>query len=266
MDAVFRVAPVGPSGLVGFWFFRPVGVTWLLPTLFYVHGGRWMLGDAQTHARRSASSSGTWRTPPSFPSTAALPRLGIPWRWRSATTCWPGPSNTPGNWTWHRLAGRGRGLRRATLATALTMLARARGGSAIRLNPATTRSPTPAAATVTPSSVSPLATRSPDKPSTGTAAICAGPGQLAEPTASPLRATRADLTGLPALVVTAEADVAKDEGKQYARRLRDADVEVTAVRVLGTVHDFVSLNALRDSPPTRAAVRQGCDFLRAKLS
>lgn len=92
------------------------------------------------------------------------------------------------------------------------------------------------------------------------------PRQLAEPTASPLRATRADLAGLPpALVVTAEADVARDEGEQYARRLRAAGVEAAAVRVLGTVHDFVSLNALRDSPPTRAAVRQGCDFLRAKL-
>jgi hypothetical protein len=37
------------------------------------------------------------------------------------------------------------------------------------------------------------------------------------------------------------------------------------MRFLGTIHDFVSLAALRDSPPTRAAVRQGCDFLCAKL-
>src|SRR2546423_14990186 len=49
--AEFRVAPVGPSGLVGFWIFRPAGIREPPPTLFYLHGGRRMLGDVQTHAR-----------------------------------------------------------------------------------------------------------------------------------------------------------------------------------------------------------------------
>ncbi|MEU9700942.1 alpha/beta hydrolase fold domain-containing protein [Streptomyces sp. NPDC047981] len=69
-----------------------------------------------------------------------------------------------------------------------------------------------------------------------------------------------------ALVVTAEADVVRDEAEQYARRLQQAGVAVTAVRYLGTVHDFASLNALRDSPPTKAAVRQGGAFLKAALT
>ncbi|EFG03616.1 Hypothetical protein SCLAV_p0125 (plasmid) [Streptomyces clavuligerus] len=41
---------------------------------------------------------------------------------------------------------------------------------------------------------------------------------------------------------------------------------VTAVRYLGTVHDFASLNALRDSPPTEAAIRQGGAFLKDALT
>ncbi|MGV9273438.1 hypothetical protein [Streptomyces griseosporeus] len=57
VDAVYRVASVGPTGLVGFWTVRPAGATGPLPTLLYLHGGRWSLGDAHT-----ARGPRTWRT------------------------------------------------------------------------------------------------------------------------------------------------------------------------------------------------------------
>lgn len=89
----------------------------------------------------------------------------------------------------------------------------------------------------------------------------------AEPIVAPLRAPTKDLAGLPtAVIVSAEADVVRDEVELYARQLRQAGVVVTAVRYLGTVHDFVSLNQLRDSPPTRAAVKQGGGFLKNALT
>ena len=46
------------------------------------------------------------------------------------------------------------------------------------------------------------------------------------------------------------------EGEAYARRLKEAGVEVTAVRYNGTIHDFVLLNALRNVPSTEAALKQ----------
>ncbi|MFC5469178.1 alpha/beta hydrolase [Cohnella suwonensis] len=72
--------------------------------------------------------------------------------------------------------------------------------------------------------------------------------------ASPLRATIEQLKGLPeALVITAEADVLRDEGEAYANKLREAGVPVTAVRFQGIIHDFVMLNALKDTNAARGA-------------
>ncbi|GAA3507892.1 acetyl esterase/lipase [Streptosporangium album] len=57
-----------------------------------------------------------------------------------------------------------------------------------------------------------------------------------------------ELAGLPAaLIITSEADVLRDEGEAYANRLRAAGVPVTAVRYLSIIHDFVKLNALRET-------------------
>jgi alpha/beta hydrolase fold len=81
-------------------------------------------------------------------------------------------------------------------------------------------------------------------------------------TASPLRASAEQLAGLPpALVITAEADVLRDEGEAYASKLRQAGVPVVATRYLGIIHDFVMLNALHDTNAAGAAIAQAVDHL-----
>jgi acetyl esterase len=86
------------------------------------------------------------------------------------------------------------------------------------------------------------------------------------PTAAPLRARLEQLESLPpALVITAEVDVLRDEGEAYAHKLLAAGVPVTVVRYLGAIHDFVLLNPIARSLPTRAAIAQATAAVRAAV-
>ena len=84
-------------------------------------------------------------------------------------------------------------------------------------------------------------------------------------TASPLRATTEQLRGLPdALIITDEADVLRDEGEAYAKKLLEAGVDTTAVRVLSIIHDFVMLNALDQTNGCRAAMDLAVSWINRK--
>ena len=79
---------------------------------------------------------------------------------------------------------------------------------------------------------------------------------------SPLRAPGEYLAALPdSLIITAEADVLRDEGEAYAHRLMDAGVRTRAIRYLGTIHDFAMLNGLAETPPARHAMSVAGEFL-----
>jgi acetyl esterase/lipase len=93
------------------------------------------------------------------------------------------------------------------------------------------------------------------------------PDERAQITASPLRAMTEQLAGLPpALVITGGADVLRDEGEAYGRKLGEAGVDVAATRYEGVIHDFLMLDALRDSHGARAATAQVVAYIREQLT
>ncbi|MER6524003.1 alpha/beta hydrolase [Streptomyces sp. NPDC001508] len=267
VDAVYRVASIGPFGLLGFWTVRPAGATGPLPALLYLHGGRWALGDAQTHARLISElvhGAGVCAVVPEYSRTPEA-RYPVALEECYALLVWAAARAGELGLDARRLAVAG-DCAGATLAAAVSMLAKSRGGP--RLCAQLLYYPLTDSRCDSPSqrefATGYLLTRPALRGYW--ARYVTDPALRDEPTASPLRARRGDLVGLPpALVVTAEADVARDEGEQYARHLRAAGVEASAVRFLGTIHDFVALHALYHSPPTRAAVTTGCAFLRARL-
>lgn len=268
VDATFQVVPVGPSTLVGFWIFKPTRASHPIPAMLYIHGGRWMLGDAQTHARlisELVTGAGIAAVVPEYSRTPEA-RYPVAIEECYALMTWAVRNAGELGLDASRLAVAGDCVG-ATMATALTMMAKSRGGPALRAQ--LLYYPITDAQGDSPSqhqfATGYLLTR--DALRWYWQQYTDDPRERAEPTASPLHAGPEELAGLPpALVITAEADVTRDEGEQYARQLRRAGVEVTAARFLGTIHDFASLTALRDSPPTRAAVRQGGAFLRRLLS
>lgn len=87
-----------------------------------------------------------------------------------------------------------------------------------------------------------------------------------DPYVSPLKSTEEDLKGLPpTLIITDENDVLRDEGEAYARKLDSAGVNVLNVRINGTFHDFLVLNALADTEPTKGALALACAMLNKHL-
>nr|WP_242582182.1 alpha/beta hydrolase [Amycolatopsis sp. 195334CR] len=86
------------------------------------------------------------------------------------------------------------------------------------------------------------------------------PAQLDDPYLLPLRA--ADLTGLPpALVMTAEYDVLRDEGEEFARRLAATGTPVELTRYTGQIHGFYGLYT--DLPASPRSHAQVAGYLRA---
>lgn len=107
---------------------------------------------------------------------------------------------------------------------------------------------------------------------------CTGPGMQwfwnqyapcqkdrAQITVSPLRASAEQLRGLPdAMILNGEADVLRDEGEAYAGKLREAGVDVTALRFQAIIHDFVMLNSLDQTRACRAAMDVSTEWINRK--
>lgn len=86
------------------------------------------------------------------------------------------------------------------------------------------------------------------------------------PRVSPLGAAYEILAGFPpTLVITCEYDVLRDEGEQFAARLIHANVDVTAVRWLGSLHGFLVTESLSASPSAQTCLDMVARYIRRWL-
>jgi acetyl esterase len=84
-----------------------------------------------------------------------------------------------------------------------------------------------------------------------------------QPYASPAEAT--DLSGLPpAIIITAECDVLRDEAEHYAQKLREADNVVLFKRFPGMIHGFLIWQETIDA--AKKAVIEICDGVHVILA
>ncbi len=257
----------GLDGTVDLKIYRPIGSDEPLPVVLYTHGAGWVFGDAHTHDRLVRELTVRSGAATVFPEYRRAPESRYPHAIEEvyAALAWIAAEGAAHRLDGTRIALAGDSVG-GNMTAAVTLLAKERGGPRI-------------AAQLL---YYPVTDASFDTDSYHRFAqnywlrrdamfwfwdqYTTDPDERAEITASPLRASLEELAGLPpAMVITAEADVLRDEGEAYAARLRAAGVPVTAVRYGGTIHDFVMVNSLADTNAARAATAQGGEFLRSAL-
>lgn len=82
---------------------------------------------------------------------------------------------------------------------------------------------------------------------------------------SPLQANLETIGALPeTLIITAEADVVRDEAESFARKMRDAGGDVTQIRFQGTIHNFMVHNALDKTNTCRLAMNTAVDWIKRR--
>lgn len=246
---------------------RPRNAASPLPVVLYMHGGGWILGNADTHDRLVRELANGVRAAVVFVEYARSPEAHYPVAIEQgyATARWIVREGAAHGLDPDRIAVAGDSVG-GNMTAALALLAKERGD--VRFVHQSMYYPV-TDADMDSKSYSDFATGyfltakamqwfwdayAPDR------------ARRDEITASPLKADLDQLAGLPpALVLVDEADVLRDEGEEYAAKLRAAGVDVTTVRYDGITHDFMMLNPLSDTHATRAAIAQAVAELSAAL-
>ncbi|MGQ4513586.1 alpha/beta hydrolase fold domain-containing protein [Streptomyces sp. DW26H14] len=268
VDEEWVTVDAGAHGRVRTRIVRPKGAAGDLPVVLFIHGAGWVFGDENTHdrlVRELATGAGAAAV---FPVYDRAPEAKYPTQIEQ--------NYAVGKWVVEHGAEHGLDVSRVAvagdsvggnMATVLALMAKERGDVDLK-----------AQVLLYPVANADFNTASYLQFADGHYLTrdgmiwfwdqyTADPKQRAEPYASPLLAPLEQLKGLPTtLVVTDEADVLRDEGEAYAARLREAGVDVTAVRVQGIVHDFMMLDSLRDCRATNVARELAVAALRKALA
>jgi acetyl esterase/lipase len=257
----------GPTGSVRARIVRPAGATGTLPVILYIHGAGWVFGNAHTHDRLVRELAVGAQAAVVFPEYSLSPEVRYPVAIEENYTVarWIVTDGAAKQLDATRLAVAGDSVG-GNMTAALTLMAKERGDVPL----------------VQQVLFYPVTDASFDTPSYHQFATgyflrrdgmqwfwdqyTTDESERAQITASPLRASTDQLSGLPpALIITGEADVLRDEGEAYAAKLRQAGVPVTAVRFLAIIHDFAMLNTLRSTQAAQGAITLAIQTLRSAL-
>lgn len=246
---------------------RPAGVDTVLPVFIFIHGGGWVLGDYPTHKRMVRDLVVVSGAAGVFVNYTRTPDAVYPQAINEifAATKWVAANGHEINVDGKRLAIAGNSV--GGNMTAVTALkAKANNGPEIKLQ--IMMWPIVDANFETGSYLrfgedrfltTPLMKWMYDM-------YIPDPEKRKDIYASPLQATKEQLTGLPpALIQVAENDVLRDEGEAYGRKLDEAGVRTTVVRYNGVIHDFGLLNPLANIHPTRSLFAQAGAELKKHL-
>lgn len=266
-DIEDRTLAVGPGGATDIRVVRPAGVTDILPAIVYIHGGGWVLGDRQTHDRLVRELAAGVHAVLVFVDYDRSPESRYPGAIEQAYAVARHIADNPADYgadpTRIAIAGDSVG---GNMVAAVTLMAKERGGPAFR-----------AQLLFYPVTDASMATGSYREFAEGpwlTARAMAwywdqylpDTDRRGEIFASPVNASIEQLQGLPpALLIVDENDVLRDEGETYARKLAQAGVPVISARYNGTIHDFVMLNPISETPAARGAIGQAIGYLRKML-
>ena len=258
----------GPTGSVDVRIVKPAGATGTLPVIIYIHGAGWVFGNAGTHDRLVRELAVGAGAAVAFPEYDLSPeaRYPVAIEQNYAAAAWVARHGAEHGLDATRIAIAGDSVG-GNMSAAVTLLAKQRGDvefcQQVLFYPVTD-------ADFDTGSYHEFAEGyflRRDAMQWFWDQYTSDHAQRAEITASPLRASVAELAGLPpALVITGEADVLRDEGEAYANKLRRAGVPVVAIRYQGIIHDFVMLNALRDTHAAQAAIGQAIATLKSALT
>jgi acetyl esterase/lipase len=242
---------------------KPVDAPGTLPTILYMHGGGWILGNAGTHDRLVRELAVGVNAAVVFVEYTRSPEAHYPVAIEQgyATAQWIIQQGSAEGLDATRLAVAGDSVG-GDMTAALAILAKQRGDVTF----------------VHQSMYYPVTDAGQDTDSyhefAGGPFLTAKnmawfwdaylPDEAArtEITASPLRASTDELAGLPeAFVIVDENDVLRDEGEAYARKLVEAGVRTTSVRYNDIHHDFMMLNPLRPTAAATGAIEQAIHVL-----
>ncbi|AJD42055.1 alpha/beta hydrolase [Rhizobium sp. SEMIA 4085] len=262
-----RTVKAGPTGSIKLRIIRPENAKGALPVVMYFHGGGWVLGDADTHDRLVREIANGANAAVVFVDYERSPeaRYPIAIEQAYAATKYVVEHANEFKVDASRVAVAGDSVG-GNMTAAVTLLAKERGGPALKQQ-----------VLFYPVTDANFETRSYNQFANGPwltkeamkwfwNAYLPDEAKRKDPTATPLNASLEQLNGLPpALIVTDENDVLRDEGEAYGRKLSQAGVKVTSVRYNGTIHDFVLLNAISETPAVRSAITLASDTLRSAL-